>query len=334
MNRKCSGLAALRQSGFTLVEILVALTVGLVVAAAAVAALLIGRQGFTSTDSSAQLRENARFAASLIQRITVQAGSENLGDADAPPPGYPIANKDPSYLQGFDDSVVGTAGNVVATLTHGSRSSGCGFSDTSCNNGSDVLVIRYKGAPDGSMIDCSGQAAPAGVPGYHSVSIFNVKRSQSGEPTLMCTFQNAGSTTWTDVPLVQGVEAFQVLYGTDDVNPGTTPSNPDTSDITINPNTDNVPDRYLSAKQLDVAGVYNRDNWARVRSLRIGLLLRGPVGSAVDRVSTIPPYQVLGPNFSQNADTKSQLSISPPDGRLRQSLIFTVHLRNPQSVPP
>jgi type IV pilus assembly protein PilW len=49
----------------------------LLIAAASVAALIVARQGFKSVDTTAQLRENARFAATLIQRIAVQAGFEN-----------------------------------------------------------------------------------------------------------------------------------------------------------------------------------------------------------------------------------------------------------------
>src|SRR5690349_11473801 len=63
-----------RQTGLTLVELMVALVVGLVVALAAMAALIMARQGFTSVDTSAQLRENARFAGSVLQRIIVEAG--------------------------------------------------------------------------------------------------------------------------------------------------------------------------------------------------------------------------------------------------------------------
>jgi len=93
-----------------------------------------------------------------------------------------------------------------------------------------------------------------------------------------------------------------------------------------------VPDRYLRASQLTVTGNTNAtmDNWRRVRSVHIGLLLRGDPGSAIDRAATNRSYDVLGPGLTVSADTLSSLA----DGRLRQSVVFTVHLRNRQYVTP
>jgi type IV pilus assembly protein PilW len=94
--------------------------------------------------------------------------------------------------------------------------------------------------------------------------------------------------------------------------------------------TDSVPDRYLRASQLVVAGnaLETANNWRRVRSLRIGLLFRGPPSSAIDRAATAQTYNVLGDDFSVAADTLSQLPITA-DGRMRQQMVINVHLRNP-----
>ena len=98
--------AAKRQAGVTLVELMVALVIGLVVSAAAVASLIVARNGFTSVDSTAQMRENARFTADLIQRLAVQAGFEDVasGRFSAVPP----QGKAPA-VQGYDDSLVDIA---------------------------------------------------------------------------------------------------------------------------------------------------------------------------------------------------------------------------------
>ena len=110
-----------RQAGLTMVELMVALVLGLLIAAASVAALIVARQGFKSVDNTAQLRENARFAASLIQRITVQAGFENAAY------GLFTNPKDPG-LDGFDDALVGAVSGWTTAptgLANGSRSGGC-----------------------------------------------------------------------------------------------------------------------------------------------------------------------------------------------------------------
>lgn len=316
------GASARHQTGLTLVELMVALVIGLVVAAAAVAALLVARNGFTTVDSTAQLRENARFTSDLIQRLAVQAGFEDVagrGFSVVPP------NEEPPAIQGFDDAIL-AADTDPSGLTDGSRSSGCGgVTDTSCLNGSDVLLIRFWGTSpgadpsvaDGSMINCAGIGEPEGT--ELATSVFHIIRSAAGEPTLACTYRDTAGA-WKTMALVPGVEAMQVLYGVDNVVPGTAPSGA----------TDSVPDRYLRASQLVVSGdsAATLANWRRVRSLRIGLLFRGPVGAAQDRAATAATYNVLGDGFSVSADTKSQLAV-PADGRMRQAMVFNVHLRNP-----
>jgi type IV pilus assembly protein PilW len=331
------------QAGLTLVELLVAVTLGLLVTLAAVAALLIGRQGFTSVDQSSQLRENARFAASLIQRIVIQAGYESHRDGtvasawryfcsgSGQPCGDINGDRNPGIV-GFDNALVGSL-TLPTGLVSGNRTSGCGsVTDTSCLNGDDILVVRYWGdsragaaAGDGSMINCSGANELDGtVPAY---SIFHVARGASGEPTLACTYRDA-TGNWQTVPLMQGVEGFQVLYGVDNVTPTTAPPSGETG-------LDGVPDRYLRASQLTVSGNTNAtmDNWRRVRSVRIGLLLRGDPGSAVDRAASGRSYDVLGPGLTVSGDVGSNLTV-PADGRLRQPMVFTVHLRNRQYVTP
>lgn len=331
------------QTGLTLVELLVAITLGLLVTLAAVAALLIGRQGFTSVDQSSQLRENARFAASLMQRIVIQAGYESHRDGtvasawryfcsgSGQPCGDINGDQNPGII-GFDNAVV--SGVTLPTgLVSGNRSSGCsGITDTSCVNGDDILVVRYWGdsragaaVGDGSMINCSGANELDGtVPAY---SIFHVARGASGEPTLACTYRDS-TGAWQTVPLMQGVEGFQVLYGVDNVTPTAAPPAGETG-------LDGVPDRYLRASQLTVTGNTNAtmDNWRRVRSVHIGLLLRGDPGSAVDRAGTAQTYSIPGPGLTNTSDVGSSL-IVPADGRLRQTMVFTVHLRNPQYVTP
>jgi type IV pilus assembly protein PilW len=311
-----------RQAGLTLIELMVALVLGLLIAAASVSALIVARQGFRSVDGSAQLRENARFAASLIQRITVQAGFENAAYGLFSDP------KDPG-LSGFDDAIV-TTGSLPGGLTHGNRTSGCGsVTDTSCLNGSDVLIVRYwgvsrGGVADGTMINCSGAAEPEGAD--RAFSIFHVVRSAAGEPTLACSHRNTAGV-WATVPLVNGVEAFQVLYGVDTLTAaGTAAPTPVDGD--------SVADRYLTATELDTIPTTTViDNWRRVRSLRVGLVIRGPVPDAVDRAATAAASMpVLGEGFTNAADTGSALNVAA-DGRLRQRLVFTVHLRNAQLAP-
>ena len=225
-----SGPAASR--GLTLVELLVAMAIGLLIVMVATTVLVFSQRGAVVVDGAAQLRDDARFATELIQRLAVQAGFEDLDAASMPykdsPAHYKLANNntDIATLQpnifGFNNALP----NKNDLLNSATPRSG-----TDGGNGSDVLILQYQtvkadlnkgaGAPsDGSIINCNGIA-----PGMSSInrsdriaSILYVDNSQ-GDLALMCITQ--GSTGWSDPePILKGVENFQVLYGVDNVEPG------------------------------------------------------------------------------------------------------------------
>lgn len=323
------------QKGLTLVELLVAMTLGLLVVLAASAALLVSRQGFFAVDAASQLRDNARYAQDIVQRVGVQAGFKNIFlmrtsnvatsglDPNPPPFVFGINNAKRSSGNAWD------------------ASSSWGANDAGKN--SDILVLRAQTstasimspASDGTIIDCLG-VAPAAVPTDQNdgvISILHVQASSDGEPSLMCT-RDAGSG-FEAQPLVQGVESFQVLYGVDNVVPTTAPTGA----------TDSVPERYLRADQLKVAGndVATYANWRRVRSLRIGMVLRSQPGSAVDTASqTFYPLGTsvgssggaVGSAFANATNDPGSVFTPAVDRRLRQVVTFTVHLRNFQGLEP
>jgi type IV pilus assembly protein PilW len=326
------------QQGLTLVELLVAMVISAVVAIAAISALIVSRQGFSTVDAASQLRDNGRFAADLIQRLGVQAGFQDVAYAAtkrATPGAVGVStNPDPNVF-GFNNAEP-TAGSPADTATPRTGTTSVGY-------GSDVLVLRHQtvervpgsGIPDGSMIDCAGEALAAIPTGRDDrvVSVLYVDNSSlGGEPALMCYRQTGG--TWQPGPIANGVEKFQVLYGTDGVVPNTAPIAGSTGD--------SVADRYLRADQLTVPGdpVGTNANWRRVRSLRIGMVLRGPPNSSQERaVERLYPFGKAfasgggtpGSALSSTSDADSVYD-APADGRLRQTLSFTVHLRNDQGL--
>lgn len=320
-----------RQSGLTLVELLVALAISSIVAIAAVSALIVSRQGLTTVDAASQLRDNARFATDLIQKLGVQTGyadfiyattnrPANIAgvSANPDPDVYGLDNSIPSYTDPYNSATTRTSGTV-------------GY-------GSDVLILRYQasetfpgsGVSDNTMINCAGSASTA-IPADRDdrmVSVLYLDISQ-GEPSLMCS---TGPSTGQ--PIIRGVENFQVLYGVDKVTPNTAPA--------AGANTDSVAERFLRADQMLVAGdpIGTNANWRRVRSLRIGMVIRGPVGSAQD--STAQTFYPLGlaknasggtPGSALSSSADIGTVFSPAaDSRMRQAVTFTVHLRNEQGI--
>lgn len=325
--------------GLTLVELLVAMAVGLVVVLAAVSALSVAQRGFTTVDAASQLRDNGRFAADMIQRIGVQAGYKDVFFA-ATRPKSAASNPAPSVM-GFNNAKVDLSDPLAASSEWPSREAGAG---------SDVLILRYQVAQtfaltadigaDKSMIDCAGNApstAPniseAGARYTRMASIFSLGQSQ-GEPSLLCTYYDAATSAWKSAPIVQGVENFQVLYGVDGVAAGQAPAK--------NAAVPDVPNAYLRADQMEVDGdaAATLANWRRVRSLRIGMVLRSAKGAAQDmETQTFHPLGVAkgsdkgqrGSAFAVGDDAGTTFQPTP-DGRLRQAMTFTIHLRNDQGL--
>jgi type IV pilus assembly protein PilW len=334
-------------SGLTLIELMVAMVIGLVIVLASVAALTVARRGFTTVDAASQLRDNGRFASDLIQRIGEQAGYRDFNVVASKV--STDATREPS-IGGFDNALLNAATPTSAPTP---RTAG------SVGYGSDILILRYQASQlypntddpllatvsDKSMIDCAGNNV-ATVPDPRNpglaadgriVSIFHVALN-NGEPALMCTYSPTGAAgSWTTVPLVQGVENFQVLYGADGVVANTALTK------AVADKTPDVPDRYLRANQMDVATSASdtRDNWRRVRSVRIGMVLRTPPGAAQDRNAQTffplgrvkDPSGNVGPALAttEAGDPGTNLP-QTPDGRLRQSVTFTFHLRNDQTL--
>ena len=323
------------QGGMTLVELLVAMTLGLLIALAASAALLVSRQGFFAVDAASQLRDNSRYAQDIVQRVGVQAGFKNVFFIRGSNTATGLDANPPPHVFGVNNAKRSTSSAWDAGSTWGTNDAG---------KNSDILVLRAQASTasdisttsDGTMIDCLGLATTA-VPTSQNdrfISILHVQASSDGEPALMCSREASGGG-FEAQPLVQGVENFQVLYGVDNVVPNTAPSG----------TTDSVPDRYLRADQLTVTGnaVATYANWRRVRSLRIGMVLRSQPGSAVETASqTFYPLGTsvgssggaIGSAFANATNDVGSAFTPPVDKRLRQVVTFTVHLRNFQDLEP
>ena len=76
MNRVVKQRRASRRAmqGLTLVELMVATVIGLLIVLAAVAAFTATRRSASTVDASSQLRDDARFASDIIQRLAVRPG--------------------------------------------------------------------------------------------------------------------------------------------------------------------------------------------------------------------------------------------------------------------
>lgn len=298
--------------GMTLVELLVALAVGLGVMLAAGRLLLLANDAYAAQVESAVIGEGGRYALELIDRAVHQS-----------------AALDPERLSAagsatFDSAPAPLAGLDARSLARTTPALGDPLPDAI--NGSDVLAIRFPGAGpapagDGSVVSCAGFASAAGEEGW---SIFYVARNSEGEPELRCKYR--GSTNWSADALVSGVDGFQVLYGLDTDTPR-----------------DGVANRYLNASAVaaldaGLAGLaadeFNRQtHWKRIVSVRVGLLLHG--GRVTRSVAGAAKYDLLGGQYAGSAgaaeDSGSTLleSAMPDDLRRRERRLFTLTVAVP-----
>ncbi len=305
------------QGAFTLVELLVSLVLGLLVALAAGSLLVSANVSFAAQSEAAQVDAAGRFALEAIERAARQSAYVDWDRDDAAPG---MADGQPARVGGLDARTLGKAGEAMSNPREGAVGA------------SDVLALRFAGAGagpdgDGSMLSCAGFGVAQQAEGW---SIFYVAANADGVAELRCKYR--GERNWSADALVAGVDTFQVLYGLDTDEPR-----------------DGLANRYVSAaliEALDAAIVPDGDSeaardydmrrkshWKRVASLKIALLLHGEKRS---RVASLPVlFDLFGPGYSAasgsvDAGTRVDEAQLPPQVRARERRMFTatILLRN------
>lgn len=234
-----------RQRGLSLIELMIAITLGLLLLAGITQIFLANKVTFNTTDSLSRLEENGRFAMEILAKHIRMAGYADPSKTDVPPPFY--GECDPNN------------GQCIA------KGLGCTASDAHCTfnaagTASDRLAVYYD-PPDGaSDQDCVGTGHEGPL-----VNVFWIANdtSNGGLPSLYCRGYDPETSKWitgsSGQPVAPGVENFQVLFGVDDTG----------NDLTV--------DKYVKADKVK--------NWATVSAVRIGLLMRsGGSGGAANQV--------------------------------------------------
>jgi type IV pilus assembly protein PilW len=183
--RRCGG-------GHTLLELTIAVALGLVVAAGAITAYRSQHRAFVEATDAARIHEAGMNALLLIGEQIQMAGFTPA------------------------DSAQGLTASAVFGCTAG-RPTGPDANPTceSLSSRSDGIVIRYVGdtvstwpSSSGQVTDCLGQAV--GAEGVTVVNRFHAKPSSStGEPELYC---EGSGKVGTAQPLVEGVEKLRLRY--------------------------------------------------------------------------------------------------------------------------
>lgn len=179
------------QSGFSLVELMVAAAIGLLLVAVIGNVYLAGRQSFRDQDEASRLQESGRFVLDIVSRALHDTGRTDFGPANT-------AGIPPVYLVGNVLFPIIPAGTVALNATDGP-----GLAP-------DTVTIRYLSATPGER-DCLGN----NIGGAVGAAVLVTQTLQLNGTDLECAV--AGGQTR---PLASEIEDFQIQLGIDNDDDG------------------------------------------------------------------------------------------------------------------
>lgn len=182
-----------RQKGLSLVELLIAMALGLVLMLGVVSIFISSKRTYSVVTAQSQAQENGRVVKYFLGRSLRQAGYWD----------------DPKAARNFASEGVFGQDEVVHVTDNDST-------DAAVLDGTDTISVRFNGSADGAISDCLGR-----TPGADEFVINRYYVAPASGtalvPRLMCQSQllnAAGTVTATQTqPLIVGVEDLQVEVG-------------------------------------------------------------------------------------------------------------------------
>jgi len=246
-----------KQFGLSLIELLIAMALGIFVTVGILQVFLGTRQSGEVIRAQLTLQESGRFAMYFITRVARQAGYINSGNINDDPVSFAEemvrrvnahAKSDESQAGVFPESDVFLEGAVVAGRNNTSGS----IDGIALKSKSDVFSIRLQGDPDNAMVDCAGHSLPLSEDEYADITFFVSEDNQ-----LYCNIQNSGNqgAINTSVALVSGIEDMQVSYGV------------------ANSERQSRVGRYVNATETNAISNATGFGWEAVLAVRVGFLV-------------------------------------------------------------
>jgi len=204
------------ESGFTLIELMISLVLGLLISAAVIQVYIINTRTITVQQSASEVQDSTIFA---MQTLEEHVRLANLGN--------PVTNINSLTKNG---GVVLTGNNIgdAAYANTGYFTISAGQTGTAGTNGwtgasnmdkaSDQLTIQYKNSTGQSLYDCEGTEIASGSANW-VVERYFVRETANKELGLACDagrVTNAGAVSGfgdNGEILIPGVDQFKVLLG-------------------------------------------------------------------------------------------------------------------------
>lgn len=190
---------SLKQSGYSLVELMVSLTIGLLLISGVVQVLCSNLVAYSSVNSQSHIGQNGRVSLDLVSQFFRQAGYW-----------------DDVTFQKYFASGVGFGSDAFVVGQNDDAT------DAGVIDGTDFISVRFNGAKDSEMVLCNGDSL---LDTQAAVQRFYVRPAVNAEqlPALFCDITTydfekgtgvmSNPTATESVILIDGVQNLQILYG-------------------------------------------------------------------------------------------------------------------------
>jgi len=263
------------QLGLSLIELMVALGLGVFLLAGLVQTSVSNRQAFEVIQSSTGVQNSARFSFEFMSKTLRMAGYFNGGSVNDDFAENLLTLTSNDKLN--ETFWVADSDFEEGAVVDGSDSASAVFSDGQADT--DSVSIRLLGDPDNNVFDCTGQAIVANS---------DYETAKTEAPTqisyyidtnnnLACSVSGAAA-----VPLVNGIENMQIRYGLSE-------------NLT-------TPERYLNASDMSAT------DWANVTTIAISILARSE-STALNQTDG-STFQLQDQEITTAADGRSRQTYS------------------------
>lgn len=187
----------IKNKGFSLVELMIAMTIGLMISAALIQVFIGSKKTYRTIDANETVQENMRVAMELMVESIGYAGFMSNPDQQLIFPNLELYPAMGTFVQ---QGIV-TGDNNLAI--------------SSALDGSDRFTVRYYGHADQLNIDCLGRAVP--VDTIAEVTYYVSARDAEGIAELRCSVivrkQSGTVVSGPDEDVViSGVDDMQIRY--------------------------------------------------------------------------------------------------------------------------
>jgi type IV pilus assembly protein PilW len=295
--------------GRTLLELMIAMTIGIVILGAMIAVYVTTGTSSRQATAVSQMNEDAAIAFSFINSQLRMAGFS------IPRKGVPLGSAmvDGVLVSHPDRNLIGAG---LRACDHGFTNSTVAFNALACGTGSTsgaAFAVRFEGAdPAGTdefrfllppNIDCLGQTVRSARFTMGSLNVsyplvesrFSAAISESsGTSDLSCA---GNGNAFVNQPMVQNVADMRLRFG-----------------IAADGASSRVVQYLNTAAEVDALGGTDDQNWSRVVTVRLCLVMRSASASPAD----------VGTNYINCDGTTATAT----DGFIRRSYVQTAAVRN------